>query len=68
MLTLVIGVTWPGVTEEERNTGVLTMMTGLACGGDLQAVGATMGANIGPGSTLPVSMLLLPLNAEAWLC
>ena len=44
------------------------MMTGLACGGDLQVIGANAGANIGLGSTLPVSMLLLPLNAEVWLC
>ena len=40
--------------------GVLPLMTGVACEGDLQVVGATTGAGFGPGSTLPVSMLLLP--------
>ena len=35
-------------------------MTVVACGGDLQVVESTAGASIGPGSTLPVSMLLLP--------
>ena len=38
MLTLVIGVTWPGVTAEQRKTGVLMLMTGVACEGDLQVV------------------------------
>ena len=61
-LTLVIGVTWPGVTEEQRNTGVLVLMTGVTCGGDLQGVVTIPGVGIGSGSTLPVSMLLpLPM-------
>ena len=54
------GGTWPGVTEEQRNTGVLTLMTGVAYGGDLQVVESTKGAGIGPGSMLPLSMLLPP--------
>ena len=60
MLTLVTGVIWPGVTEEQRNTGVLTLMTGVACGGDLQAVESTAGASIGQGSMLSVSLLVPP--------
>ena len=31
-LSLVTGVTWPGVTEEQGNTGVLVLMTGVAPG------------------------------------
>ena len=53
------GVTLPGVTAEQRNTCVLVLMTGVACEGDLQAVGATVVASFGQGSTLPVSILLL---------
>ena len=57
-----IGVTWPGVTEGQRNMGVLPLMTGLACVGDVQAVLATTGASIGPTSMVPGSMLLqLPM-------
>ena len=31
-LTMVTGVTWPGVTEEQRNTGILVLMTGWPVG------------------------------------
>ena len=42
--------------------GVLVLMTGVALVGDMQGVGATLGAGFGPGSMLPVSMLLpLPM-------
>ena len=37
-LTLVIGVTWPGVTAGQRNMGVLKLVTGVSCAGDLQVV------------------------------
>ena len=52
-------VTWPGVTAEQRNMGVLTPMTGVACDGDLQVEEATMWACFGCGSMLLVSVLLL---------
>ena len=60
MLILVTGFNWPGVTAEQRNMGVLTLMTGVASEGDLQVVEATVGAGFGRRSMLPVSMLLLP--------
>ena len=42
--------------------GVLTLITGVAGAGDLQAVEASAGDGIGLGSTLLVSMLLpLPM-------
>ena len=43
----------PGVTVEQRNAGVLVLMTGVARGVDDDASG--------PGSMLTVSMLLLPV-------
>ena len=44
---MVTGVTWPGVTEEQQNTGVLVLMTGMACLGHLQWVGTTPVASWG---------------------
>ena len=38
---LATGVAWPGVTAEQRNVGVLTPMTGVACADDIQVVEAT---------------------------
>ena len=48
-----------GVTEEQHNAGVLALMTGVASGVD--------GDACGPGSTLPISMLL-PLPVLRFGC
>ena len=71
-LTLLTGITWPGVTcwVEMRGLEALTLMTGVTwCGVtywvEKQWVEATLGARFGPGSTLPESMLLpLPVLRE----
>ena len=36
------GVTWLCVTEDQRNTGVLALMTGVASGVGLQVIEAIM--------------------------
>ena len=45
------GVTWPGVTEEQRNAGALVLMTGVASGvgwhaGDRGYHGARLGGRV----------------------
>ena len=49
MLNLVTAVTWPGVTDEQQNMGVLTLMIGVAWRVGLQVIEATKGAGFGLG-------------------
>ena len=65
------GITWPGVTEEQGNMGVLALMTGVAHVGDMQWVGATPGAGLGPGSmatSVPAAAAAAAAAAEVLLC
>ena len=48
-LPLVTGVTWSGVTEEQRNTGVLVLMTGVALGVGLEVIESITVPNWGLG-------------------